>query len=92
MYCMTKHGTTITSKGTITLPARIRKNLGLRTGQKVRVFVNKRNNVEIDAGISVEVFQERRNEMLKKVALPKKLKGLTARELRDIAAKEAVRK
>lgn len=86
---MEKHGTTITSKGTITLPARIRKDLGLRTGQKVRVFVNKRNNVEIDAGISIKEFQERRNEMLKKVTLPKRLKGLTARELRDIAAAEA---
>lgn len=83
-----KYDTTITSKGTITIAAPIRKALGLRTGQKVRLFVNTKNNVEIDAGISVAEFQARRDQMLKKVTLPKKLKGLTARELRDIAARE----
>lgn len=85
-----KYDTTITSKGTITIAAPIRKSLGLRPGQKVRLFVNRKNNVEIDAGISIKEFQELRNEMLKKVTLPKKLKGLTARELREIAAKEDV--
>lgn len=84
-----KYDSTITSKGTITIAAPIRKSLGLRAGQKVRLFVNRNNNVEIDAGISVKEFKEIRNEMLKKVDLPKKLKGLTARQLRDIAANEA---
>ncbi|MBX3267971.1 MAG: AbrB/MazE/SpoVT family DNA-binding domain-containing protein [Acidobacteria bacterium] len=83
-----KYDTTITSKGTITIAAPIRKALGLRPGQKVRLFVNTNNNVEMDAGISAAEFQARRDELLKNVTLPKKLKGLTARELRDIAAKE----
>lgn len=83
-----KYDTTITSKGTITIAAPIRKTLGLRPGQKVRLFVNTNNNVEMDAGISVAEFQTRRDELLKNVTLPKKLKGLTARELRDIAARE----
>lgn len=83
-----KYDSTITSKGTITIAAPLRRSLGLRPGQKVRLFVNKKNNVEIDAGISVNEFKAKRNEMLKKVELPKNLKGLTARELREIAVKE----
>ncbi len=83
-----KGDTTITSKGTITIPARIRRSLGLKTGQRVRVFVNKKKNMEIDAGISIQEFEKRRHEMLKKVQIPDRLKGLTARELREIAATE----
>jgi len=84
-----KYDTTITSKGTITIAAPIRKSLGLKTGQKVRLFVNKHKNVEIDAGISIEQFEKLRDEMLKKVKIPEHLKGLTVRELRELAAKEA---
>lgn len=83
-----KYETTITSKGTITIAASVRKALGLKSGQKVKLFVNKNKNVEIDAGISVQEFERRRDELLKKVRIPEHLKGLTARELRDIAAKE----
>lgn len=82
-----KYETTITSKGTITIAAPVRKLLGLRTGQKVRLFINKHRNLEIDAGISMEEFERRRDELLKDVKIPEHLKGLTARELRDIAAK-----
>jgi len=83
-----KYETTITSKGTITIASPVRKMLGLRTGQKVKLFVNKRRNVEIDTGISIEEFEKRRDEMLTKVKIPEHLKGLTARELREIAANE----
>lgn len=85
-----KYETTITSKGTITIAASVRKALGLKTGQKVKLFVNKNKNVEIDAGISVEEFEKRRDELLKSIRIPQHLKGLTARELRDIAAREEV--
>ena len=83
-----KYETTITSKGTITIAAPIRKALGLKVGQNVKLFVNKRRNVEIDTGISIEEFKRLRNEMLKNVKIPKHLKGLTARELRKIAAEK----
>ena len=83
-----KYETTITSKGTITIAASVRRALGLKSGQKVKLFINKNKNVEIDAGISVEEFERRRDELLKNVHIPEHLKGLTARELRDIGAKE----
>lgn len=83
-----KYGTTITSKGTITIAAPVRKALGLKPGQKVDVFINKNMNVEIDAGISIEEFVKRRDERLKKVKIAEHLKGLTARELLEIAARE----
>jgi AbrB family looped-hinge helix DNA binding protein len=80
-----KYETTITSKGTITIAAPIRKALHLKVGQKVKLFVNKRKNVEIDTGISMEEFEMKRDELLKAVTIPDRLKGLTARELRDLA-------
>jgi len=84
-----KYETTITSKGTITIAASVRKALGLKSGQKVKLFINKNKNVEIDTGISVEEFEKRRDELLKSIKIPEHLKGLTARELREIAAEEA---
>ncbi|HQZ83712.1 MAG TPA: AbrB/MazE/SpoVT family DNA-binding domain-containing protein [Pyrinomonadaceae bacterium] len=83
-----KYGTTITSKGTITIAAPIRKALGFKPGQKLDIFINKNMNVEIDAGISIEEFVKRRDERLQKVKIPEHLKGLSARELREIAANE----
>ena len=76
----------MTSKGTITIAAPIRKALGLRSGQKVGMFVNKNKNIEIDTGIAMEDFIKLRDKILTKVKIPEHLKGLTARELRDIAA------
>lgn len=76
-----KNETTITSKGTITISAPIRKRLGLRAGQKVRQFVNKKNQVVIDPGISEDEFAALQERILKKI--PAHLKGLTVRELKD---------
>lgn len=76
----------ITSKGTITIAAPIRKALGLKSGQKIHMFVNKSKNIEIDTGIAVEDFVKIRDEILKRVDIPEHLKGLTARELREVAA------
>jgi bifunctional DNA-binding transcriptional regulator/antitoxin component of YhaV-PrlF toxin-antitoxin module len=78
----------ITSKGTITIAAPLRKELGLRSGQKIHMFVNKNKNIEIDTGIAVEDFIKVRDEILKRVEIPEHLKGLTARELREVAASE----
>ena len=85
MYYM-KFETTVTSKGTITIAAPIRKALGLRTGQKVHLFINKDKNVEIDTGIGMDQFILEREKILSNVEIPDRLKGLTARELREIGA------
>ena len=82
----------ITSKGTITIAAPIRRALGLKPGQMVRLFINKHKNVEIDSGIAMEEFEKLRDEILEKVKIPDHLKGLTARELRDLAGDEITRR
>ncbi|KXK01559.1 MAG: hypothetical protein UZ17_ACD001001785 [Acidobacteria bacterium OLB17] len=87
-----RYETTITSKGTITIVAPVRKALGLKTGQKVNLFINEHNNVEIDTGITMEEFEKLRNEILKKVKIPARLKGLTVRELKDLASDKIARK
>lgn len=72
---------TITSKGTITIASPIRKALGLKAGQKVRLSINKENKVVVDPGITVEEFEALRDRITKKI--PSHLKGLTVRQLKD---------
>lgn len=84
-----KYKTKITSKGTITIAAPVRKSLHLETGREVKMFVNERNNIEIEAGISIEEFEKIRDEVMSKTIIPEHLKGLTARELRDLIGPEA---
>lgn len=80
-----KYESTITSKGTITIASPIRKALGFKTGQKVRLFIDKNRKVVIDAGTSVEEFEAFRDEISKKI--PAHKKGLTGQALKDAAAK-----
>jgi AbrB family looped-hinge helix DNA binding protein len=80
-----KFQTKITSKGTITIAAPLRKELGLKSGQTIHMFVNKNKNIEIDTGIAIEEFERVRDEILKRVKIPEHLKGLTVRELREMA-------
>jgi AbrB family looped-hinge helix DNA binding protein len=81
-----KYETTITSKGTITIASPIRKALGLKTGQKVRLFINENKNVEVDTGIAVEEFERLRDQILRNIQIPDRLKGKTVNELRIMAA------
>ena len=76
-----KNETTITSKGTVTISAAIRKQLGLKTGQKIRQFVNKHNQVVLDPGLDAEEFAALQKSILQKI--PPHLKGLTVRELEE---------
>jgi AbrB family looped-hinge helix DNA binding protein len=76
--------TTITSKGTITIASPIRKALGLKPGQKVRLSIDKNNKVIIDPGLTIEEFEALRDRIVKKI--PPHLKGLTVRELKDKVA------
>ena len=42
------HSTTITSKGQVTIPVDIRRNLGLKTGESVRFKMSKNNQVILE--------------------------------------------
>ncbi len=72
---------TITSKGTITIPSAIRNSLGLKPGRKVRFSINKDNKMVVDPGVTFEEFEALRDRIVKKI--PPHLKGLTVRELEE---------
>lgn len=83
MYYM-QYETTITSKGTITIASPIRKALGLKTGQKVRLSIDKDKKVIIDSGTSFEDFEEVRARIVAKI--PKEKLGLTGKALKKAIA------
>lgn len=80
LYYMS-YESTITSKGTITIPSTIRNSLGLKPGRKVRFSINKHNKMVVDPGVTVEEFEALRASIVKKI--PPHLKGLTVRELKE---------
>jgi AbrB family looped-hinge helix DNA binding protein len=84
MYYM-KYTTTITSKGTITIAAPLRKALGFKAGQKVSLSLDKNQQVTISGGTSVADFEKLRSEITKKI--PSHKKGLTGQALKDATAK-----
>jgi AbrB family looped-hinge helix DNA binding protein len=88
-----RYESTITSKGTITIAAPIRKALGLKPGQTVRLELDKKNDrVLLDAGISPEDFEAARERLVSKI--PKRKLGMSALMLRNAIekAKKADRK
>jgi len=84
MYYM-RFQSKITSKGTITIAAPLRKALGLKAGQIVNLELDKKNNrVWMDTGVTIEQLEKIRDEILSKY--PKR-KPLTGRALKEAAAK-----
>ncbi|HEV8592182.1 MAG TPA: AbrB/MazE/SpoVT family DNA-binding domain-containing protein [Pyrinomonadaceae bacterium] len=80
-----RYESTITSKGTITIAAPIRKALGLKPGQTVRLELDKKNNrVLIDTGMTIEQLEKIRDEVLSKY--PDRPRGLSMKAMRDRAA------
>ncbi|HQU94177.1 MAG TPA: AbrB/MazE/SpoVT family DNA-binding domain-containing protein [Pyrinomonadaceae bacterium] len=80
-----KFETTITSKGTITIAAPIRKALGLKAGQKVKLELDEKNHrILMDTGTTIEQLEMLRDEILRK--LPRR-KPLTGKALKEAAAK-----
>ncbi|MEQ1605931.1 MAG: hypothetical protein ABL999_13790 [Pyrinomonadaceae bacterium] len=75
---------TITSKGTITIAAPIRKALKLKPGQEVRLSINKNGQVVIDPGTSFDEFEEIRKRVVAKI--PKEKLGLTGKALKEAIA------
>ncbi len=80
-----KYTTTITSKGTITIAAPLRKALGFKPGQKVSLTLDNNRQVVIGGGTTVADFEKLRDEIIKK--LPSHNKGLTGQALKEAAAK-----
>ncbi len=80
-----KYETTVTSKGTITIAAPLRKALGIRPGQKMRLELDEKNNrLVMDTGLTIEQFEKIRDDILTKY--PKR-KPLTGRALKEAIAK-----
>jgi AbrB family looped-hinge helix DNA binding protein len=84
MYYM-KYTTTITSKGTITIAAPLRKALGFKPGQKVSLTLDKNRQVVIAGGTTISDFEKIRDEIVRKI--PNHKKGLTGQALKDATAK-----
>lgn len=80
-----KYTTTLTSKGTITIAAPLRKALGFKPGQKVSLTIDEKRQIIIGGGTTVADFEALRNKILKKI--PNHKKGLTGQALKDAAAK-----
>ena len=80
-----KYTSTITSKGTITIAAPLRKALGFKPGQKVSLSLDSNRQVVIDGGTKIADFEKLRDEIVKKI--PSHKKGLTGRALKDATAK-----
>ena len=75
----------ITSKGTITIAAPLRKALGLKPGQTVKMELDEKNNrILMDTGVTIEQFEKIRDEILSKY--PKR-KPLTGKALKEAIAK-----
>jgi AbrB family looped-hinge helix DNA binding protein len=80
-----KYTTTITSKGTITIAAPLRKALGFKPGQKVSLTLDKNRQVVIGGGTTIADFEKVRDDIIKKI--PSHKKGLTGQALKEAAAK-----
>ena len=80
-----KYTTTITSKGTITIAAPLRKALGFKPGQKVSLTLDKNRQIVIGGGVGLEEFEKLRNQITKKI--PTHKKGLTGQALKEAAAR-----
>lgn len=80
-----KYTSTITSKGTITIAAPLRKALGFKPGQKVCLTVDKNRHVVIEGGTNIADFEKLRDEITRKI--PSHKKGLTGQALKAAAAK-----
>ena len=79
------YNTIVTSKGTITIAAPLRKAMGLKKGQRLTVTLNSNNQVVLDAGTDLKAFETTRANIIKKI--PNHLKGLAGDSLREAAAK-----
>jgi AbrB family looped-hinge helix DNA binding protein len=78
------YDTTVTSKGTVTIAAPLRKALGIKPGQKLTVSLNHENQIVLDPGTDIKVFEATRSRITR--GIPNHLKGLAGDSLRQAAA------
>ncbi len=78
------YDTTVTSKGTITIAAPLRKALGIKAGQKLSASLNNDNQIVLDAGTDLKAFEIMRAQITKNI--PNHLKGLSGDSLRQASA------
>ncbi len=79
-----RYPTKLTSKGTITIAAPIRRALKLKTGQEINLELDQETNrVSFETGLTIEQFEKFRDELLRKYS---KRKPLTGEDLRKAAA------
>lgn len=76
--------TTVTSKGTITLPSQIRKAFRIMPGRKLTVSVNDNGEIVVKLGTTFEEFEELRKQIVAKI--PKEKLGLTGKALKEAIA------
>lgn len=80
-----KYTTTVTSKGTVTIAAPLRKALGIKAGQILSIDITKDNRLVLDAGTDMKAFQAKRAAITRKI--PEHLRGLAGEDLQKAAAK-----
>ncbi len=80
--------TTVTSKGTITLPSAIRKAFRITPGRKVTVSVNDNGEIVVKPGTTFEEFEELRERIV--ATIPKHKLGLSGRALKKAIAEARI--
>ena len=76
----------MTSKGTITIAAPLRKALGLKPGQMVELELDENDRrVFIDTGITPDDFEEARQRLVRRI--PKRKLGMPSNALREAIEK-----
>lgn len=80
-----RYTTTVTSKGTVTIAAPLRKALGIKPGQKLSISLTEDNRLELNAGTDMKAFQIKREAITNKI--PDHLKGLSSEALAKASAK-----
>lgn len=83
-----KYETTITSKGTITIAAPLRKALNLKPGRKVKLSLDINKKLLIDPGMTMEEFEAARDRLLR--TIPKDKLGLKGSALKKAIEKAKV--
>lgn len=75
MYYMT-YRSTITSKGTITIPSSIRKELGLKTGHRVEFSIDADRKLVVKPEMTIDEFERLRDKIVAQIPKDKlRLKG-----------------
>ena len=82
------YSTTVTSKGTITIPASIRKLFGIKQGRRVQVSVSYDSKIVLDPGITIEQFEAVRERLV--ASIPKDKLGLKGKALKNAIEKAKV--